>query len=67
VPEGAPLATECFTLAPQEAIYGFGEQFIRLDKVGQTIDLNMVEALGVTTPRSYKNVPFFMSTRGYGV
>ncbi len=27
----------------------------------------MVDALGVTTPRSYKNIPFFMSTRGYGV
>jgi alpha-D-xyloside xylohydrolase len=62
-----PLAVEVFALRPHEAIYGFGEQFIRLNKVGQTIDLNMVEALGVVSPRSYKNVPFFMSTRGYGV
>jgi alpha-D-xyloside xylohydrolase len=67
LPDGRPLAVECFALHPQEAIYGFGEQFIRLDKVGQTIDLVMVEALGVTTPRSYKNVPFYLSTRGYGV
>lgn len=65
--DAAPLAVECFALHPNEAIYGFGEKFIRLDKVGQTIDLNMVEALGVTSPRSYKNVPFFMSTHGYGV
>ncbi len=64
---GSPLAVEVFALRPHEAVYGFGEKFIRLNKVGQTIDLNMVEALGVTTPRSYKNVPFFMSTRGYGV
>jgi alpha-D-xyloside xylohydrolase len=64
---GNPLAVEVFALRPHEAVYGFGEKFIRLNKVGQTIDLNMVEALGVTTPRSYKNVPFFMSTRGYGV
>ena len=64
---GSPLAVECFALGPQEAIYGFGEKFLRLDKIGQTIDLNMLEATGTTTPRSYKNVPFFWSTRGYGV
>jgi alpha-D-xyloside xylohydrolase len=65
--DGSPIGVECFDLHPREAIYGMGEQFIRLDKVGQTIDLCMEEALGCTTPRSYKNVPFFMSTRGYGV
>lgn len=64
---GNPLAVEVFALRPHEAVYGFGEKFIRLNKVGQTIDLNMVEAMGTPTPRSYKNVPFFMSTRGYGV
>ncbi|HUF34098.1 MAG TPA: TIM-barrel domain-containing protein [Acidimicrobiales bacterium] len=64
---GDPLAVECFALRPQEAIYGFGEQFLALDKVGQTIDVNMVEATGTTTPRSYKNIPFFVSTSGYGV
>jgi hypothetical protein len=64
---GRPVAVECFALRSREAIYGLGEQFIGLDKVGQTIDLNMVEATGTTTPRSYKNVPFFWSTRGYGI
>lgn len=62
-----PVATECFALHPSEAIYGFGEKFIRLNKVGQTIDLDMNDGRGVTTPRTYKNIPFFMSTRGYGV
>jgi alpha-D-xyloside xylohydrolase len=65
--DGSPIAVECFALRPQEAIYGLGEQFLRLNRVGQTIDANMEEALGTGTPRSYKNVPFFMSTRGYGV
>ena len=65
--EGRPLAVECFALRPQEAVFGFGEKFLALDKVGQTVDLNMVEALGTTTPRSYKNVPFFWTTRGWGV
>lgn len=64
---GAPVATESFDLAPGEAIYGLGEKFIKLNKVGQTIDLDMVDALGVITPRSYKNIPFFVSNKGYGV
>ncbi|MCC5950660.1 MAG: glycoside hydrolase family 31 protein [Acidimicrobiia bacterium] len=64
---GRPVATETFGLRPGECIYGFGEQFLGLDKVGQTIDVNMEEATGTTTPRSYKNVPVFVSTHGYGV
>ncbi|MBW2237434.1 MAG: hypothetical protein JRG85_18855, partial [Deltaproteobacteria bacterium] len=64
--DGRPLAVECFALRPQEAVYGFGEKFLALDKVGQTVDLNMVEAFGTTTPRSYKNIPFFWTTRGWG-
>ncbi len=67
LPEGDPVATEHFDLLHNECIYGLGEQFIRLNKVGQTIDLDMVDALGVTTPRSYKNIPFFISNQGYGV
>ena len=63
----SPIAVECFDLDPHEAIYGFGEKFTRLNKTGQTLDLVMKESLGVTTPRSYKNVPFFVSTKGYGV
>ena len=41
-----PVAAECFDLRPDEAIYGLGEKFIKLNKVGQTLDLNMVDALG---------------------
>ena len=65
--DGHFLATENFSLAPGEAVYGFGEKFLKLDKTGQTIDLDTEDALGVTTPRSYKNVPFFVTTAGYGV
>jgi len=65
--EGSPLAVECFALSSREAVYGFGERFTALDKVGQTVDMNMEEAMGTTTTRSYKNVPFFWSTGGWGV
>jgi alpha-D-xyloside xylohydrolase len=61
------LATEVFSLGDDECVYGFGEQFGRLDKVGQTIDVDMDEALGTVTPRAYKNVPFWVTTAGWGV
>jgi alpha-D-xyloside xylohydrolase len=64
---GRPIAAECFSLGSQEAVYGFGERFTTLDKVGQTVDLVMVEGTGTTTPRAYKNVPLWVSTAGYGV
>ncbi|GFP30834.1 TIM-barrel domain-containing protein, partial [Candidatus Hakubella thermalkaliphila] len=56
-----------FRVAPDERFYGFGEKFTTLDKRGQKIIAWNVDALGVGTEKSYKNVPFFMSTRGYGV
>lgn len=62
MPDTHPLAVECFSLRPGEAVYGSGETFMGLDKTGQTIDLNMVEPLRVSTPRSYKNIPFFVTT-----
>lgn len=65
--DGTPIATECFDLAPDECLYGLGETFGRLNKVGQTVDLFLRDALGVTSPRCYKCVPFFLTTRGYGV
>ena len=64
---GTTLAVENFDLAYDECIYGLGEQFIKFNKAGQTIDLNMDDALGVMTPRAYKNIPFYVSNRGYGV
>ncbi|MBX3738982.1 MAG: hypothetical protein KF715_19975 [Candidatus Didemnitutus sp.] len=67
VDDGRPISTECFDLRPHEAIYGFGERFIRLNKVGQTLDVDMSDTKGVTTDRAYKNVGFFTSSLGYGV
>lgn len=64
---GHRLATEVLSIRDDECVYGFGEQFGRLDKVGQTIDVDMEEALGTVTPRAYKNVPFWVTTAGWGV
>ncbi|MFX1296107.1 MAG: TIM-barrel domain-containing protein [Promethearchaeota archaeon] len=65
--DNIPIGVECFDLSPHESIYGFGEKFTRLNKVGQTVDLLMDGAWSTISPRSYKNVPFFMSTNNYGV
>jgi len=61
------VATENFSLRPREAVYGFGEKFLKLDKTGQTIELDTDDAIGVMTPRSYKNIPFYVTTAGYGI
>ena len=60
-------SNETFYLTPGEQIYGFGEKFTRLNKVGQVIDGWNVDAWGSGTKDLYKHIPFLMSTRGYGV
>ena len=58
---------ESFLLRADEHIYGLGEKFINFDKRGQAITMWNSDALGVRRELSYKNVPFFMSTYGYGL
>ena len=48
-------------LASGEAVYGLGEKFGPLDKRGQLIHSQVVDALGVNTGLAYKNVPFAWS------
>jgi len=61
------FGVESFVTYPSEAIYGLGEQFGPLNKIGQTVGLWHFEGFGNTAGRAYKNIPFFMSTRKYGV
>ncbi|MBQ2321019.1 MAG: alpha-xylosidase [Bacteroidales bacterium] len=56
-----------FTLAPGEKIFGCGESFTKLDKVGQKVHLTVTDPQGPETDQMYKPVPFFMSNRGYGM
>ena len=56
-----------FTLSPAEKIYGCGESFTGLDKRGQKIVLWTDDANGAQNPGMYKPIPFFMSSRGYGM
>lgn len=56
-----------FKLRPTERIYGLGEKFGRLDRVGGEYESWHVEPLGTETERAYKNIPFHLSTAGYGL
>jgi alpha-D-xyloside xylohydrolase len=56
-----------FSLSPGEKLFGCGESFTRLDKRGQRVVLWTNDANGVENERMYKPVPFFMSSRGYGM
>ncbi len=56
-----------FSLANGEKIYGCGESFTRLNKRGQKVVLWAYDCHGVQHDGMYKPVPFFMSSRGYGM
>ena len=56
-----------FTLVPGERIYGCGESFTSLNKVGQKVHLSVTDPQGPETDGQYKPVPFFFSNRGYGI
>lgn len=56
-----------FLLSPGERIYGCGESFTSLNKVGQKVNLFVTDPQGPETDQMYKPVPFFFSNRGYGI
>lgn len=58
---------DTFTAEPDEHFSGFGEKFTDFDKRGQRITSWNYDCGGAFSERSYKNVPFFLSTRGYGL
>jgi alpha-D-xyloside xylohydrolase len=58
---------QSFHLHPDEHLYGLGEKFTGLDKSGQRIVSWTRDALGSTSERSHKNIPFLWSTRGWGL
>ena len=47
--------------------YYAGERFAKMDLSGRTFQLKNQDGQGVNNRRTYKNVPFLMSSRLYGV
>ena len=54
-------------MALNESIYGLGEKFIGIDRRGQYIESIHQDCAGNEGARTYKNIPFYMSTAGYGI
>jgi alpha-D-xyloside xylohydrolase len=66
--DGRPVAWhESFVAPGDERFVGFGEKFTPLDKRGQRPLMWNFDAFGGESDRSHKNVPFYLSDRGYGV
>lgn len=54
------------SIEPGERIYGLGERFGAFAKNGQVVDTWNADG-GTSSEQAYKNVPFYMTSRGYGV
>lgn len=61
-----PFMTLAFDLQPGEYVYGLGERFSPLVRNGQEIDIWNEDA-GTCTLYAYKNIPFYITNKGYGV
>ncbi len=57
---------QMLSMGVDEKIYGLGERFTPFIKNGQTVDIWNADG-GTSTYQSYKNIPFFISNKGYGV
>ncbi|MDZ7613114.1 MAG: glycoside hydrolase family 31 protein [Flavobacteriaceae bacterium] len=56
-----------FSMSPEEKIFGCGESFTQFNKRGQKVILWTDDANGVQNETMYKPIPFYLSSRGYGV
>ena len=65
--EGSLQARLSVCASIHEKWYGFGEVFSPLVRNSQTIDVFCTDAGSVSSPRSYKAMPFFLSSNGYGL
>ncbi len=64
--EGKTYLREQLSLQPDELVYGLGEHFGPLVKNGQALDL-WNEDSGTNSEYGYKNVPFYLTSSGYGI
>jgi alpha-D-xyloside xylohydrolase len=65
---GLPVEKTVVTAAssPGEHFFGFGEKFNQFDQAGRLVHILTFDKAGDKQDCSYKVVPWFVSTRGYG-
>lgn len=64
--DGKNYQSDYLNLSVGEAIYGLGERFTPFVKNGQVVDI-WNEDGGTSSEQAYKNIPFYLSSLGYGV
>jgi len=64
--QGQPWVMARLALAPGETIYGLGERFSPLVRNGQSVSIWNEDA-GTGSDHAYKNIPFYLSSAGYGL
>ena len=61
-----PYMKDELSLSVGELVYGLGERFGAFIKNGQTVDIWNADG-GSASEQAYKNIPFYMTNKGYGV
>jgi alpha-D-xyloside xylohydrolase len=64
--DNGPYMHEQLSLGVGEYVYGLGERFTAFIKNGQVVDIWNRDG-GTSSEQAYKNIPFYMTNRGYGV
>ena len=64
--EGMTYIREQLDLDIGECVYGLGERFTHFVKNGQSVDI-WNEDGGTSSEQAYKNIPFYITNKGYGV
>lgn len=64
--DGTEYVHEQLALEPGEQVYGLGERFGAFVKNGQVVDI-WNEDGGTSSEQAYKSIPFYLTSKGYGV
>jgi len=60
-------ATFSIKAKADECFYGTGERFTKMDLSGKTMQLSNLDGQGVNNRRTYKSIPFYLSSENYGL
>jgi alpha-D-xyloside xylohydrolase len=66
--DGQAYRSACsFHAQADECFMGTGERFAKMDLSGRTVQLRNQDGQGVNNRRTYKNIPFYLSSENYGL
>jgi alpha-D-xyloside xylohydrolase len=66
--DGKPQRVTCsFHATADECFMGTGERFAKADLSGRTVQLRNQDGQGVNSRRTYKNIPFYLSSENYAL